>query len=120
VILVDTNAWVAHIRASDRQLVELLEQDRVVTCDVVLGELALGIGLPNALRTHLALLPMLPSPSAVETRRAIERRLPVFRASGIGWADAQIIVAAAEAGALLYSSDNAMRAVWRKLGFRLP
>lgn len=119
-ILVDTNAWVSHVRAADARLVRLLLENRVVTCEVVIGELSLGAGLPKALTESLALLPMLPCPTATETRRFIDRHAGAFRSSGVGWADTQIILAAANAGALLYSSDIAVRKVWRKLGYRLP
>ncbi|MBI3183507.1 MAG: PIN domain-containing protein [Myxococcales bacterium] len=118
-ILVDTNAWVSHARAKDTRLAAMLEQNRVVTADVVLGELMLGSGLPPALVRDLALLPRLPSPSAAQTRAYIERYRRTFRAFGVGWADAQIILTAADSGALLYSSDGAVRTVWRRLGFRL-
>lgn len=119
-ILVDTNAWVTHVRSSDPGLVHLLEQSRVVTCDVVIGELLLGAGLPKALTSLLALLPRLPCATAAETLLFVRRHDRVFRSSGVGWADAQIVVAGAEAGALVYSSDRAVRKVWRRLGFRLP
>ena len=118
-ILVDTNAWVAHARASDRRLVQFLQTNRVVTCDVVVGELLLGSGLPPAMAKTLQFLPSVPSPTAEETRRFVERRLRLFRASGVGWADAQILVAAANSGALVFSSDHAVRRVWTRLGFRL-
>ena len=119
-ILADTNAWVTHVRSSDARLVRLLGDNRVVACDVVIGELLLGAGLPKSLASTLALLPRLPSPTTAETLLFIRRHQTVFRSSGVGWADAQIIIAGAESGAPVYSSDAAVRKVWRKLGFRLP
>jgi predicted nucleic acid-binding protein len=119
VILVDTNAWVTHVRSADLRLVRLLYENRVVTSEVVLGELLLGAGLPPALVRNLELLPQIPSPGATETREYVERHLRIFRVSGVGWADAQIIASSAKAGALIYSSDRAVRSVWRRLGFRL-
>ena len=118
-ILADTSGWILHVRKGDSRLASLLEQNRVATCDVVLGELMLGSGLPAPLVRDLSLLPRLPSPSAGETRGYIERHHRTFRASGVGWADTQIIIAAVNAGALLYSSDRAVRTVWRRLGHRL-
>jgi predicted nucleic acid-binding protein len=119
VILVDTNAWVAHARRADVRLAGFLEDNRVVACDVVTGELMLGSGLPKGMARDLARLPSVPSPTAGDTRRFIERHGRVFSASGVGWADAQILLAAINSGALVYSSDRAVRTVWRKLGFRL-
>lgn len=119
-ILVDTNAWVDHLRKADPRLVVLLGENRVVTCDVVMGELLLGAGIPATLNRLLAQLPVVPSPTAAETRGFVERRGRSFRASGVGWADAQIILAAFASGARVYSSDRSVRAVWRSLGLRLP
>lgn len=119
-ILADTNAWVAHVRSADPKLVRMLEQSRVFTCDVVLGELELGSGLPKDLTKLLALLPRLPSPSAASTLAFVRRHRSVFSSSGVGWADAQIIVAGEESGAWVHSSDRAVRRVWRRLGHRLP
>jgi len=46
-ILVDTNAWINHLRKRDSRLVLFLTQQRVRTCDVIVGELLLGSGLPK-------------------------------------------------------------------------
>src|SRR4051812_26739287 len=110
-ILVDTNAWIAHLQRRDSQLVELLLQQRVRTCDVVIGELLLGAGLPRDFRRDLSALPRLPSPTAVETRVFIERHDRAFAGSGAGWADAQIILAASKAGARIHTSDKGVRKV---------
>jgi predicted nucleic acid-binding protein len=118
VVLVDTSTWIRHFRSGDPKLVGLLLDERVVSCDVVLGELLLGSGWPADADPLLRRLPSLPSPSASETRSYVERHRSSFRGAGIGWADAQVVVAAVKAGALLYSSDDALRRVWRALGFR--
>ena len=111
VILVDTNAWVQHLRKADKVLVTFLRQQRVRTCDVVIGELALGSGLPKTFARDLAALPKLPSPTALETRTFIERHSRSYAGAGVGWADAQIILSAAKAGAKLYTSDRSVRRV---------
>lgn len=46
-ILADTNAWIRHFRATDMRLVVFLKEQRARTCDVVIGELLLGSGLPK-------------------------------------------------------------------------
>jgi predicted nucleic acid-binding protein len=48
VILVDTDAWVHHLRTKDKGLVELSRQEHIRTCDVVIGELLLGPDFPPA------------------------------------------------------------------------
>lgn len=89
------------------------------TCDVVLGELRLGTGLSEAFYANLLNLPRVPSPTAVETVAFIDRHHTTVRGAGVGWADIQVILAAKVAGALLYTEDNDMRALWSALGFRL-
>jgi predicted nucleic acid-binding protein len=119
VILVDTNAWVHHLRRRDTRLVAFLLQQRVRTCDVVLGELRLGSGLPRDFARHLAALPRIPSPGAEETRAFIERHQRSFAGSGVGWADAQILLAAAKHGARLHTSDKHVRRVCTAVGVAL-
>lgn len=118
-ILVDTNAWVLHLRRKDARLAAYLLQQRVRICDVVIGELLLGSGLPETFAADLRALPRLPSPGALETRLFIERHRRAFAGSGTGWGDAQIIVTAVKAGARLYSTDRAARAVCRSVGVTL-
>jgi predicted nucleic acid-binding protein len=118
-ILVDTNAWISHLRKLDPRLVIFLQQQRVRTCDVVFGELLLGTGLPKAFTRDLAALPKLPSPTALETRSFIERHSRSFSGSGVGWADAQIMLSAAKSGARLHTSDRSVRRVCVGVGILL-
>ena len=113
VILVDTNAWIAHLRRSDERLIQFLKAQRVRTCDVVVGELLLGSGLPANFARDLLRLPQIPSPSATETRLFIERHRRAFSASGVGWADAQLVLAALKAGTRVHTADASMRKVCR-------
>lgn len=108
-----------HLRRGDARLVQYLGENRVVTCDVVIGELELGAGIPAQVADDLSLLPVLPGPGTAETRAFVERHRRSFRGAGVGWADAQIILAAQSAGARLYTSDRAAAVVWRRLGHRL-
>ena len=114
-ILVDANAWIRHFRKTDERLVAFLREQRVRTCDVVIGELLLGTGLPRGVGRDLLALPRLPSPGASETRSFIERHGRSFAGSGVGWADAQILLTAAKAGARLRSADAAVRRLGRAL-----
>lgn len=115
VILVDTNAWIHHLRKADARLSRFLIEQRVRTCDVVIGELMLGSGMPASFARDLRLLPRLPSPGAIETRMFIERHGRAFAGSGVGWADAQIVLAAVNAGARLHSADGAVRKLCRSI-----
>jgi predicted nucleic acid-binding protein len=73
----------------------------------------------NAWIHHLLALPLLPSPSATETRIFIERHRRALAGSGVGWADAQILLAAGKAGARVHTSDRAVRKVCRAIGVAL-
>src|SRR5262249_42949140 len=113
VILVDTNAWVHHLRRTDPRLVQFLLEQRVRTCDVVIGELGLGAGLPLEFSPAVRALPKLPSPTAAETRAFIERHRRTWGASGLGWADAQIVLSAMKSGARVHTADRAVKRVCR-------
>jgi predicted nucleic acid-binding protein len=114
-ILVDTNAWIGHFKKADARLATFLTERRVRICDVVLGELLLGSGLPKGVARYMGALPRLPSPGASETRVFIERHGRAFAGSGVGWADAQIVLAAAKAGARLHTADGAVRKLCRSI-----
>jgi predicted nucleic acid-binding protein len=118
VILVDTSAWIQHLRKSDAALVTFLKEQRVRACDVVIGELLLGTGLPAGFARDLRSLPRLTSPSAAETRTYVERHSRSFAGAGVGWADAQILLTAAKAGARLHTTDKAVRRLCRSLGIK--
>ena len=118
-ILVDTNAWVSHLRRRDARLVAFLLQQRVRTCEVVIGELELGSGLPPEFARSLAALPQLPSPGAEETRLFIERHRRSLAGVGVGWADVQIVLAANKSGARLHTSDKHVRRVCGAVGVTL-
>jgi hypothetical protein len=94
-------------------------QQRVRACDVVIGELMLGSGLPRGFARDLRALPRLPSPSAAETCAFIERHARSFGGAGVGWADAQILLTAAKAGTRLHTADKAVRRLCRSLGVAL-
>jgi predicted nucleic acid-binding protein len=114
-ILVDTNAWIRHLRARDVNLVRFLGEQRVHTSDVVLGELLLGSGLPKSFAKDLRALPLLPTPTAPETRGFVEDQSRHFAGAGVGWADAQVLLTAVKAGARLYTSDKAVRGLCKVL-----
>lgn len=118
-ILVDTSAWVQHLRKADIALTALLREQRVRTCDVVIGELLLGSGLPTGFARDLRMLPRLASPSPAETCVFVERHSRTFAGAGVGWADVQIMLAAAKAGARLHTADKPVRKLCRALDIKL-
>lgn len=99
----------------DERLARFLSEQRVRTCDVVMGELLLGSRLPAGFARDLRALPHLPTPGAAETRLFLERHGRTFARSGIGWADAQILLTAAKTGARLHSADRSLRRLCRSI-----
>jgi predicted nucleic acid-binding protein len=118
-ILVDTSAWIQHLRKADAALVRFLTEQRVGTCDIVIGELMLGAGLPPGFARDLRALPRVPSPTATETCMFIERHSRSMAGAGVGWADAQILLAASKAGVRLHTADRAVRKLCRTVDVTL-
>ena len=61
----------------------------------------------------------LSSPSTAERCTFIERRSRSLAGAGAGWADVQILLTAAKAGARLHTADKAVRKLCRTLVIRL-
>lgn len=118
-ILIDTNTWILFLLGDKTRVGEHLRSQRVRTCDVVIGELNLGSGLPESFRVEFLKMPRLPSPTAGETMQFIDRHRQSLSGAGVGWSDVQVILTAQKAGALLYTEDEAMRELWLDLGYRL-
>ena len=114
-ILADASAWVGHLARRDARLVQHLAENRVVTCDVVVGALLLARGLPAELFRHLAVLPRLPCPGAAETGAFIERHRDVLRKAGADWTQAEVLLTALTAGATLFTADPALASAWSRL-----
>lgn len=119
-ILVDPSAWIAHLRQKDPRLVQLLAENRVVTCDVVVGALLLAKGLPAELLQHLALLPRLPCPGAAETGAFIERHRELLRQASVDWTGAQLLLTADRGHASLFTAEPSLERVARQLQARSP
>jgi hypothetical protein len=96
----------------------LADRGGVFTCDVVIGELSQGSGIPVPVEASLRSLPRLVSPTSAETLDFITKHRKRLIATGIAWADAQVLLCAASSGTRLASADKPMQSAWRKLGFR--
>jgi predicted nucleic acid-binding protein len=113
--LVDTSVWVDHFRRGSPDLVEMLEQGKVLVHDYVIGELACGhlrnrqttldslAGLPHArMATHREVL------SFVQNHRLFGK--------GIGWIDAHLLASAESSGAQVWTLDRRLMRVAYPLG----
>jgi predicted nucleic acid-binding protein len=122
IVLPDTSIWVGYLRHGAKsepgaQLDSLLEQRSVVVCGPVLAELLAGT--PEASRIELwSLLSVLPwARLEAEEWRLVGETAARLRAVGetVGLTDITIAVAAAGAGAALWTRDGDFRRVERVL-----
>ena len=103
-ILVDTSVWSGHLRARAPHLVDLLEAREVASHPWIVGELALGPGIRGPTVDDLLALPQLPVVSDPELLRFV--RLHALR--GVGWVDAQLLLAALTARTPLWTFDRTL------------
>jgi len=112
--LVDSSIWIDHLRRRGERLSALLEGGQVLTHAFVIGELALG-SLANRGR-FLQLMDDLPKASPAtdeEVRVFIE--VHALAGTGIGYADAHLLVAARLNGVKVWTRDKRLAAVAEKL-----
>jgi hypothetical protein len=117
--LVDTSVWVAHFRATERNMVELLETDRVLIHPMIIGELACG-NLRNRVEIleNLGQLPSAVAADQGEVLELIEARHLCGR--GIGWIDAHLLASALITGCRLWTLDRVLGRVALELGVGWP
>lgn len=114
-ILVDTSVWIDHLRQGNRQLVELLEADEVLSHSWVIGELALGsIHDRKAFLSLLGYLPKLAQASDAAILDFIESRK--LAARGIGWVDAGLLAACAARPCRIFTLDRKLKSLAEETG----
>lgn len=116
-ILVDTSVWVAHLRAGEAQLADLLERGQVVMHPFVVGEIACG-----SLRGRQAVLELLqdlPAATVAEGEEVlgfIEHH--VLHGKGIGYVDVHLLASVAlSAGTKLWTRDKRLSTAAKAMGF---
>lgn len=114
-ILVDSSVWVDHLRHTEPQLVDLLQQDRVLAHPWVIGELALGHLRQRAeILDALGSLPCAPLAAPDEVLFFIERH--ALQGSGIGLIDVHLLASVhLLSGTRLWTRDRRLRAVAERL-----
>ena len=103
-VLADTSVWVDHFRRGDAALAGALQDGRVLTHPMVVGELICG-NLPDRRRTveSLLVLPSVPAATDDEARALIERTR--LHGRGLSWIDVHLIAAALIVGVPLWTRD---------------
>ena len=116
-VLIDTSVWIDHFRNRNASLEILLNQDRVLTHPMVIGEIACGT--PPAPRAQtlgdLGLLPMVQHIGLQETMAFIERES--LYGMGCGLVDMVLLTSTMiTPGAMLWTLDRRLAVLAERFG----
>ena len=114
-VLVDTSVWVAHLRATDAGLVDLLTDGEVACHPFIVGELACG-NLKN--RTEiLSLLEALPMVAAAEQEEVLAFiEAHSLMGKGRGYVDVHLLASVALSRLPIWTLDKKLEQVADMLG----
>lgn len=113
-ILVDTSVWIDHLRRGNDLLVDLLNQNRVVTHPLVIGELALGnIAKRDVFLDLFRNLPAAKEATHDEVRSLIEQNR--MWGKGLGYFDAHILCSSLIEAIPLWTLDKRLARVAERL-----
>jgi predicted nucleic acid-binding protein len=117
VVIVDTSAWVDHIRGVSTSVEDLLGQGRIVLHPFVFGELLLN-GLPKSGPFSPAAFGKLaPAPVASTAEVVAFIQWAKLAGKGVGYVDVHLLVAARIAeDACILTSDSDLRAQAQRFG----
>ena len=115
-ILVDTSVWIEHIHVRVPRLAVALEEARVLTHPLVIGELACGgIKSRRKFLDLMAELPLAPIVNHAEAIALIERR--ALMGKGLSYGDVQLLASAAIADDVqLWTNDKKLLAAADAMG----
>ena len=113
-ILVDTSVWIKHLRESDKNLIQLLEQGLVACHPFIIGELACG-GIKNRheIINRLNDLPSTDILDHYEIMEFIEYRKIMNK--GIGYVDVHLLGSALVSEAPLWTLDKSLKKIANQL-----
>jgi len=116
-VLVDTSVWVAHLRAGNIGLENLLNDGHVVCHPFIIGELACG-NLKNRLQI-LSLLLTLPAAHRAE-HEEVMRFIENYRlmGKGLGYIDVHLLASAMLNNIPLWTLDKKLNEASSKLGIK--
>lgn len=118
-ILVDTSVWIDHFRKGDDILVAMLESRLVATHDFVIGELACGNFHARAKTLgDLRTLDRMETASSADVAALVEQNK--LHGLGLGWIDVHLLAAAILARGSLYTKDQMLLKVAKRLGCAAP
>ena len=113
-ILADTSVWIDHFRSSNLHFSDLLENDRIICHEFVIGELACGnmknrkeiLGLLNNLKS-------LETASFEETLYFIDENRLIGK--GLGWVDVNLLASSILNNCVLWTKDTRLSKAADKL-----
>jgi predicted nucleic acid-binding protein len=108
VVIVDTSVWINHFNSSDLNLVALLESNRVLMHDFVIGEIACGS--LKARVQKLELLNNLPRPAIADISEVlffIERNKLMSKV--IGFVDTHLLASASISKCKVWTYDKRLQ-----------
>lgn len=112
--LVDTSVWINHLRFCDKILINLLEENLVITHPFVIGEIATG-NLKNRseILTLLSYLPNAEIASHDEVLSLIESKK--LYGKGLGIVDMHLLASAMLSNSILLSYDKRLQTIFNSL-----
>jgi predicted nucleic acid-binding protein len=114
-VLVDTSLWIDHLHRGEPGLQAALQEGRVWTHPVVIGELAAGrLKHRVELLRHLQKLPRADEIDLSEGLHLIEAH--ALMGKGLSWSDIQLLASARIDGLKLWSRDRALAKAALALG----
>ncbi len=116
-ILVDTSVWIDHLRNGNDLLSSLLEENRVVTHPLVLGELSVGNISKRATFLQLVRnLPVASEASHEEVGAFIEKHRMWNK--GVGYFDLQLLCSSLIDSIPLWTMDRRLAAIAKSFSLR--
>ena len=113
-ILVDTSVWIKHLRESEINLVQLLEQGLVACHPFIINEIACG-GIKNR-QEILDLLNDLPSTVLLDHQEIMEFiEYRKIMNNGLGYIDVHLLGSALVSETPLWTLDKALRKIANQL-----
>ena len=115
-ILIDTSIWINHLHKADAQLMDLLDQGRVLIHSYVIGEIALGpMQRYDLIVDSLSELPQAAIAAPAEVLMLIKRH--GLMGTGIGYVDAHLLASTLlTAEGLLWTRDKRLAKAAATLG----
>lgn len=117
-VLIDTSVWIRHFRSSNSNVVQLLENELVVSHDFIVGELACGsLKARQDTIGYLQKLTSLPVMSVNEILILILIEAKELYSRGIGLIDAQLLASTlATPETRLWTVDKRLGQISNELG----